>query len=117
MPSFFGEGIVKEEGVIKAYSQQDYQHRLVILLEDFGGESIERWMRQQPNFCTIPLLNFLRLAINITDILGRIHTAGVIHKDINPSNIVLNPNTGVVKIIEFGIATCFNPTNLRFKSP
>ncbi|BAY50361.1 serine/threonine protein kinase and signal transduction histidine kinase with GAF and PAS/PAC sensor (plasmid) [Scytonema sp. HK-05] len=108
---------LKEEGVIKAYSQQDYQRTLVILLEDFGGESIERWMRQQPNFCPIPLSNFLRLAIDITDILGRIHAAGVIHKDINPSNIVLNPNTGVVKIIDFGIATRFNRTNPTFKSP
>ena len=25
------------EGVVKAYSQQDYQRTLVILLEDFGG--------------------------------------------------------------------------------
>ncbi|WP_017314173.1 ATP-binding protein [Mastigocladopsis repens] len=108
---------LKEEGVIKAYSQQDYQRTLVILLEDFGGESIERWMRQQPNYCPIPLSNFLRLAIDITDILGRIHAAGVIHKDINPSNIVLNPNTGVVKIIDFGIATRFNRTNPTFKSP
>ncbi|KYC44128.1 serine/threonine protein kinase [Scytonema hofmannii PCC 7110] len=108
---------LKEEGVIKAYSQQDYQRTLVTLLEDFGGESIERWMRQQPNFCPIPLSNFLRLAIDITDILGRIHAAGVIHKDINPGNIVLNPNTGVVKIIDFGIATRFNRTNPTFKSP
>ncbi|OUL32867.1 serine/threonine protein kinase [Nostoc sp. T09] len=108
---------LKEEGVIKAYSQQDYQRTLVILLEDFGGESIERWMWQQPKFCPIPLSNFLPLAIDITDILGRIHAAGVIHKDINPSNIVLNPNTGVVKIIDFGIATRINRTNPRFKSP
>ncbi|MUG92886.1 PAS domain S-box protein [Scytonema sp. UIC 10036] len=108
---------LKEEGVIKAYSQQDYQRTLVILLEDFGGESIERWMRQQPNYCPIPLSNFLRLAIDITDILGRIHAGGVIHKDINPGNIVLNPNTGVVKIIDFGIATRFNRTNPTFKSP
>jgi PAS domain S-box-containing protein len=108
---------LKDEGVIKAYSQQDYQRTLVILLEDFGGESIERWMRQQPNYCPIPLSNFLRLAIDITDILGRIHAAGVIHKDINPSNIVLNPKTGVVKIIDFGIATRFNRTNPTFKSP
>jgi serine/threonine protein kinase len=30
------------EGVVKAYSQQDYQRTLVILLEDFGGESLEQ---------------------------------------------------------------------------
>src|SRR5579883_2842560 len=39
------------EGVVKAYSQPDYQRTLVILLEDFGGESLEQWMRKQPGFC------------------------------------------------------------------
>src|SRR3712207_3810927 len=55
--------------------------------------------------------------MDLTDILGRIHAAGVIHKDINPGNIVLNLDTGVVKIIDFGIATRFNRTNPTFKSP
>jgi PAS domain S-box-containing protein len=104
------------EGVVKAYSQQDYQRTLVILLEDFGGESLECWMRQQPGFSPMPLPTFLRLAIAITDTLGKIHAAHVIHKDINPGNIVFNPRTGVVKIIDFGIATRFSRTNPTFKS-
>ncbi|WP_414517112.1 AAA family ATPase [Nostoc sp. PCC 9305] len=106
------------EGVIKAYRQQDYQRTLVILLEDFGGESLEKWMHKRPNiFCPMPLSTFLGVAIALTDILGRIHAANVIHKDINPGNIVLNLDTGVVKIIDFGIATQFNRTNPTFKSP
>jgi PAS domain S-box-containing protein len=105
-------------GVVKAYSQQDYQRSLAIILEDFGGESIERWMRQRKEeFCPMPLSNFFRLAIDITEILDRIHNANIIHKDINPGNIVFNPDTGVVKIIDFGIATQFNCTNPTFKSP
>ncbi|MEH2066453.1 MAG: AAA family ATPase [Nostoc sp.] len=109
---------LKLEGVIKAYSQQDYQRTLVILLEDFGGESLEQWMHKRPDiFCPMPLSTFLGVAIALTDILGRIHAANVIHKDINPGNIVLNLDTGVVKIIDFGIATEFNRTNPTFKSP
>ena len=105
------------EGVVKAYSQQDYQRTLVILLEDFGGKSLEQWMRQRSDFCPMPVSTFLRLAIKLTDILGGIHAAQVIHKDINPGNIVLNLETGVVKIIDFGIATQFSHTNPTFKSP
>ncbi|MGE5656488.1 MAG: AAA family ATPase [Actinomycetota bacterium] len=105
------------EGVVKAYSQQDYHRTLVILLEDFGGESLEQWMRRRSDFCPMSLATFLRLAIALTDILGSIHAAHVIHQDINPGNIVLNPDTGVVKIIDFGIATQFNRTNPTFKSP
>ncbi|WP_234017139.1 serine/threonine protein kinase [Nostoc sp. 'Lobaria pulmonaria (5183) cyanobiont'] len=104
------------EGVVKAYSQQDYQRTLVILLEDFGGESLERWMQERSDFCPMLLPDFLPLAINITDILGRIHAANIVHKDINPGNIVFNPETGIVKIIDFGIATRFNHTNPTFKS-
>ncbi|HEY9711452.1 MAG TPA: AAA family ATPase, partial [Oculatellaceae cyanobacterium] len=104
------------EGVVKAYSQQDYQRTLVILLEDFGGESLECWRRQQLDFYPIPLSVFLNMAIAITDTLGKIHAAHVIHKDINPGNIVFNPRTGVVKIIDFGIATRFSRTNPTFKS-
>ncbi|ODH01039.1 serine/threonine protein kinase [Nostoc sp. KVJ20] len=106
------------EGVIKAYSQQDYQRTLVIILEDFGGESLEQWMHKRPDiFCPMPLSTFLDVAIAVCDILGRIHAANVIHKDINPGNIVFNLDTGVVKIIDFGIATQFNRTNPTFKSP
>jgi serine/threonine protein kinase len=106
------------EGVIKAYNQQDYHRTLVILLEDFGGESLARWMQNCPEiFCPMPLPAFLRLAIDLTDILGRLHTAKVIHQDLNPGNIVLNLETGVVKVIDFGIATQFNRTNPTFKSP
>lgn len=104
------------EGVVKAYSQQDYQRTLIILSEDFGGESLEQWMRQQSSFCPMSLPTFLRLAIALTDILGSIHANNIIHKDINPGNIVFNPDTGVVKIIDFGIATQFSRTNPTFKS-
>jgi serine/threonine protein kinase len=106
------------EGVIKAYHQQDYQRTLIILLEDFGGKSLEELMQLYPEtFCPMSLSTFLRLAINLTDILGEIHAAHVIHKDFNPGNIVLNLDTGVVKIIDFGIATQFSRTNPTFKSP
>ncbi len=105
------------EGVVKVYSQQDYQRTLIILLEDFGGESLEHWMRQQPEvFRPMSLPNFLQLAIALTKTLSGIHAAHVIHQDINPGNIVFNPDTRVVKIIDFGIATQFNRTNPTFKS-
>ncbi|MHC0068314.1 AAA family ATPase, partial [Nostoc sp. UIC 10890] len=79
---------------------------------------LEKWMQKRPDiFCPMPLSTFLGLAISLTDILGKIHAANIIHKDINPGNIVFNLDTGVVKIIDFGIATQFNRTNPTFKNP
>ena len=47
----------------------------------------------------------LTIALNTTACLRQIHAANVIHKDINPSNIVYNPATGRLKIIDFGISS------------
>ncbi|MEG4115080.1 MULTISPECIES: AAA family ATPase [unclassified Microcoleus] len=106
------------EGVIKVYSQQAYQRTLVMVVEDFGGESLEKLRQELPQlYCPMPLTEFLRLAIQVTEILGSIHASQIIHKDINPNNIILNPATGIVKIIDFGIATRFARTNPSFSNP
>ncbi|MCG8365032.1 MAG: serine/threonine-protein kinase PknK, partial [Pseudanabaenales cyanobacterium] len=63
------------------------------------------------------LEQFFPLAIQIARILGEIHAAQIIHKDINPGNIVFNPVTGIVKIIDFSIATQLNRETPVLKSP
>jgi serine/threonine protein kinase len=55
---------------------------------------------------------FLPIAIACADALAQVHAAQVIHKDINSENILINPTTKQVKIIDFGISTlleCQNP--------
>ncbi|MBK8399293.1 MAG: protein kinase [Leptospiraceae bacterium] len=47
---------------------------------------------------------FLPIAIRMAEIVAHIHSK-IIHKDINPSNIVWNSNTNQVKIIDFGISS------------
>ncbi len=100
-------------GVVKAYDLQKYQNTLVMLLEDFGGESLRIWMQQ----CSFTLEEFLKIAIASTETLGQIHAANIIHKDINPSNIVFNPATGQLKIIDFGISTKLTRENPTLKNP
>ncbi|MBD2199632.1 MULTISPECIES: AAA family ATPase [Calothrix] len=101
------------EGIIKAYELRKYENTLLMLLEDFGGESLKILL---PNI-SFSLPEFLNLAIQITDILGKIHRKNVIHKDINPSNIVFNPQTGQLKIIDFGLSTLLSQENIALQSP
>jgi len=89
------------DGVIKAYDLQRYENSLVMFLEDFGGESLKLLMCNRQ----FTLKEFLSIAIKTTESLGAIHAANIIHKDINPSNIVYNPETEQLKIIDFGIST------------
>ncbi|BAY65626.1 multi-sensor signal transduction multi-kinase [Calothrix brevissima NIES-22] len=98
---------LKAEGVIKAYALETYRQSPVLVLEDFGGESLQTCLAER----RFNLEEFLTLAIQVTSILGEIHQHNLIHKDINPSNIVLNRTTGQVKIIDFGIATVLSREN------
>src|SRR5690606_5536923 len=57
------------------------------------------------------------LALQTATALGQIHEQGIIHKDINPSNIVWNPESGQLKIIDFGIATRLSSESPTLKDP
>jgi PAS domain S-box-containing protein len=106
------------EGVIKAYGLETYQQSPVLVLEDFGGKSLQSWLHDRTvNLAPFNLEEFLTLAIQLTSILGSIHHHHLIHKDLNPSNIVLNPTTGQVKIIDFGIATVRSRENATLRNP
>ena len=48
---------------------------------------------------------FLRIAIGLANALGAVHTGGLVHKDIKPTNIFVNRETGHVWLTGFGISS------------
>ncbi|MBD2179127.1 AAA family ATPase [Pseudanabaena sp. FACHB-1998] len=87
--------------IVEAYDLIPYQNGFAIILEDFGGESLSDFLTENE----LELEQKLKLAIQICEGVIQIHSANIIHKDINPSNIVINANTNQLKIIDFGIAS------------
>jgi predicted ATPase/class 3 adenylate cyclase/tRNA A-37 threonylcarbamoyl transferase component Bud32 len=100
-------------GVVKAKALEKYQNTLVIIFEDFGGESLAQLMNNQK----FELEEFLAIAIEIAETLGEIHATNIIHKDIKPSNIFLNSETRQVKISDFGISSVLSRENPTIKNP
>ncbi|BAZ47480.1 serine/threonine protein kinase with two-component sensor domain [Nostoc sp. NIES-4103] len=90
-------------GVIQPYSLETYHNGYALVMEDFGGISLKEWGIEQRN--TQYITNFLQVAIQIADILSHLHSNRVIHKDIKPANILINPETKQVKLIDFSIAS------------
>jgi len=100
-------------GVITVHSLEKHLNSLAIVMEDFGAESLEiLFSTRKPQ-----LKELLSLAVQVTRSLGEIHSANVIHKDINPSNIVLCPESRRLKIIDFGISTSLPREILSIANP
>ncbi|QTA92375.1 response regulator [Desulfonema magnum] len=105
-------------GVISVYGLEKYENTVVMILEDFGARDLKTLMISEkltPD--TDALETFLTMASRIVEILGEIHGANIIHKAISPSNIVFNPGTGQLKLIDFGNATIFSRENSREQKP
>ncbi|MEG4292905.1 protein kinase, partial [Microcoleus sp. C2C3] len=90
-------------GIIETYSLEPYQNSYALVMEDFGGIPLNEWMQQGE---TAPTLGeFLQVAIDLSDTLDILYRQRIIHKDIKPANILINPHTKKVKLIDFSIAS------------
>ncbi len=100
-------------GIVQAHDLLCEQHTWAIVLEDIGGDSLAKWIASGNH----DLSEKLAIAVAIVDVLGRAHRARVIHKDINPSNIVYNGSTKELRLIDFGISTVLTRQNQEITNP
>jgi predicted ATPase/signal transduction histidine kinase len=101
------------DGVVQTYGLKKYNQAIALILEDFGGQSLKQFIKNR----TFTQAEFLTLAIQIAEALGSIHSANIIHKDINPEHILFNPETEEVKLIGFSISTIVSQENPPLKNP
>lgn len=99
-----------DPGIIKAYGMERCQNTWVMILEDFGGVSLDKIEQYDWDA-------FFNIAIQTAKALAIIHHHHIIHKGINPANIVFNPITRQLKIIDFGISTTLNREIPEQKNP
>ena len=92
-----------------ALSECDGQKALV--LEDPGGEVLHRLI-QGP----MEIKQFLRIAIGLSTALGQLHNRSLIHKDLKPSNFMVDTATGHAWLMGFGIASRL-PREQQFPGP
>jgi PAS domain S-box-containing protein len=73
--------------------------RTMLVLEDSGGAPLDRMLGTP-----MEVGGFLHRAIGIAVALGKVHRAGLVHKDVKPANILVNGG-GEVRLMGFGIAS------------
>ena len=101
-------------GVVKAHDLVRHEGHVALILEDFAGSSLRRWIESAMD-ATIE--QRLRIAVQLAATVADIHAANIIHKDITSHNVVYNRDTGVCKLIDFGIATRLRTEESKFQAP
>jgi serine/threonine protein kinase len=77
-----------------------YNDRMSLVLEDPGGAPVDRLLGRP-----LDVSQFLRIAIPLAGALRHMHERGLIHKDIKPANILVDPASSGVWLTGFGIAS------------
>ncbi|WP_432667449.1 AAA family ATPase [Wukongibacter baidiensis] len=88
-------------GIIKVYNMESIGHSKAIIMEDFEAMPLNHFMK----FHQIGLEGSIEIIMTIVDTLSNIHNNNLIYKNLNPQNILINPVTNTVKLIDLGIAT------------
>ena len=89
--------------IITTYGLEPYNNSYALIMEDFGGVSLKEWAIKRG--IELSLQDFLRIVISLSETLNTLHINKIIHKDLKPANILVNPDTKEVKLIDFSIAS------------
>ncbi len=100
-------------GIIEAISLERHGNGLATVLEDINGVTLSDLVA----YGRVSTAEFLDVAIKVSKALAEIHAADVIHKDIKPQNIIINRDTGVVRITDFGVSTQLSREQQKLVSP
>ncbi|BAY27878.1 serine/threonine protein kinase with two-component sensor domain [Calothrix sp. NIES-2100] len=100
-------------GIIHPLSLESYGNGYILVMEDRGEVSLREYIKNT----TLSLIEFLTIAIQLTNLLHCLHQSRVIHKDIKPANILIHPQTKQVQLIDFSIASLLPKETQEIKSP
>lgn len=100
-------------GVSRAYALEKTQNGLALILEDFAGQPLSDCI----GTAHLDLATFLEYAVKMATIVGAMHDCGVIHKDLNPRNFLLNRATAEFRIIDFGLSSVLQRQEQEAISP
>ena len=81
-------------------SENDESYLIMELIE---GETLANRMARGP----LPLAHVLRFGAQLASALDRAHRAGIIHRDVKPSNVIVTRDG--VKLLDFGLAKRSEP--------
>ena len=93
--------------VVKTLALEPHQNSYALVLADGGGISLASYLEQVGSFGNQPESQaiFIQIVIQIAEALEGLYCQRVIHKDIKPANILIDPATQQIELINFSISS------------
>ena len=101
------------EGIVHPYALENYHNGFAMIMEEVGAISLSEYVSANP----LTLEAFFKIAIAIVKALEGLYQNRVIHKDIKPHNILIHPETQLVKLIDFSISSLLPRETQEIQSP
>lgn len=98
-------------GLIKPIALENYQNGLALICTDFQGKSLEKIISQR----SFELKEFLAIAIQIVTTVAELHQHNIIHKNLQPCNILINRDQ--ILIIDLSFASRLSSQNQSTNQP
>ena len=104
--------------VVKTLALEPYQNSHALIRADRGGISLESYLEQVGCFGNQPetLITYLQIVIQLADALDGLYLQRVIHKDIKPANILINPQTQQIELTDFSISSRLSKETQEIKN-
>jgi len=102
------------KGVVRTTDMINCKGGFALILEDFEGVPLKKYFHDTEK---VNINSFLVISANIAETLGNLHVRGVIHRNIKPKSILINPDTDETKITDFGISSILTHENNEVYNP
>lgn len=99
---------INSKGVIRVLGVEKYKNGIAIVLEDIGGKDLSQIFESNPNIAIEEIIRIMILSVNA---ISEIHKLNIVHGEIKSQNIIYNPSTNELQIIDFDKASFLSKQN------
>ncbi|MGD1851582.1 MAG: AAA family ATPase [Cyanophyceae cyanobacterium] len=100
-------------GIVKPLNLESVGQGYALVMEDWRGVLLSQYIQQR----SLGINEGIAIARQLTNILHDLHQQRIIHKDIQPDNILIEPQSKQVTLIDFSIASPLPKEVQQLQSP